>query len=67
MITPLKAVTVQCPECDATHVRPERVDEDNSPEIITGECYAPHPNRSADFEGCGEEVDLEVVEVDDVE
>ena len=56
------AVELRCPECDATHVRPRRVDPDDKPETIEGECYAPHPARGADFEGCGEVVELEVVE-----
>jgi hypothetical protein len=61
----LAAVTVTCPDCDATHVRPRRIDLENPPETITGECYAPHPSRGADFEGCGETVELDVVEVSD--
>lgn|GEM_PF-6406166 len=64
-MTTLKAVKVECPSCEATHVRPKRVDAENPPETITGECYAPHPARGADFEGCGEDVDLRVVEVRD--
>jgi len=66
-LTTTKAVTVECPECGATHVRPRRVEADDAPETITGTCYAPHENRGADFEGCGEEVELIVVEVEEVD
>ena len=58
------AVTVKCPDCEATHVRPRRFSPSNPPETIEGECYAPHPGRGADFEGCGEDVELDVVEVE---
>ena len=57
------AVTVKCPGCGATHVRPRRVDVENPPETINGECYAPHPSRGADFDGCGETTELDVIEV----
>jgi hypothetical protein len=57
----LISVKYECPDCDATHVRPERIDPDDGAYTKTGECYAPHPNRGADFEGCGEEVDLEAI------
>lgn len=63
----LKAVTVRCPDCDATHVRPERVPMDDPPERVEGTCYAPHPDRGADFEGCGETVDLIVEEVNEID
>ena len=65
-MNPLQAVQVECPDCDATHVRPERVDPETPPATIEGTCYAPHPARGADFEGCGEDVDLQVIEVNDV-
>lgn len=66
-LTTLKAVTVECTDCGAQHVKPERVDGDDPAETITGRCYAPHPARGADFEGCGQDaVELLVVEVDDV-
>ncbi len=58
----LMAVEVRCPECDATHVRPEYIKNTENNDTIEGECYAPHPGRGADFEGCGETVELEVVE-----
>jgi len=58
----LMAAEVVCPDCEATHVRPEYVKNGERPETVKGECYAPHPNRGADFEGCGEDVELDVVE-----
>lgn len=68
MIQPLSAVKVRCTDCGATHVKPERVDREDPPETMTGKCYAPHPSRGAEFEGCGkEDADLEVVEVNNVE
>ncbi|EMA14008.1 hypothetical protein C435_16290 [Haloarcula marismortui ATCC 33799] len=36
---------------------------ENPPETINSECYAPHPSRGADFDGCGETVELDVIEV----
>lgn len=59
------AITLKCPDCGATHVRPRRIDPDAPPETIEGTCYAPHPMRSADFEGCGEEFELKVIEVEE--
>jgi len=63
----LKSVKVRCPECGATHYRPERVSAEDPPETLEKTCIAPHPNRGADFEGCGVVQDLEVVEVNDVQ
>ena len=61
----LRSVRVRCPDCDATHCRPMRVDPDDPPETVTNTCIAPHPERGADFEGCGEDVELQIVEVRD--
>jgi len=60
-------VKVRCPECGATHHRPERVDPDDPPETLEETCIAYHPDRDAGFEGCGDDVDLEVVEVGEIE
>ena len=57
----LVSVRYRCPECDATHVRPEYIDGEEPEQTREGECYAPHPARGADFEGCGNEVELEAV------
>lgn len=66
-LTTLKGVKLECPNCGATHVRRRRVDADDPPETIHATCIAPHPNRNADFEGCGEDRDLRVLEVRDGE
>lgn len=56
------AVKRQCPECEATHVRPEYLKDRDEPEpTIEGTCYAYHPARDAGFDGCGDEVDLEAI------
>jgi hypothetical protein len=63
---PLQSVRVQCPECGATHCRPLRVDPEDPPETIENECIPHHPMRDAGFAGCGETLDLVVVDVEEV-
>jgi len=63
----LKSVKVRCPRCDATHYRPRRVSSEEPPETIRATCLGPHPNRGADFEGCGETVRLVVEEVSEID
>jgi hypothetical protein len=63
-IMQLCSVYVKCPECGATHCRPERVDPDDPPETLENTCIAHHPARNAGFEGCGEDVELVVTEVE---
>ena len=63
----LKSVKVRCPECGATHYRLERISADDPPDSLEKRCIAPHPNRGDDFNGCGETLDLEVVEVSEID
>jgi hypothetical protein len=57
----LVSVRYRCPKCDATHCRPVRIDGDEPPATQENTCIAPHPERGADFEGCGEDVELEAI------
>ena len=65
--TRLMAVHVKCPECGATHCRPEDVDPEDPPETLEKTCIAAHPLRNAGFDGCGEDVELEVTRVEERE
>ncbi|WP_199723091.1 hypothetical protein [Halobellus sp. Atlit-38R] len=60
-MTRLVSVRYRCSECDATHVRPEYIDDEEPEKTREGTCYAAHPARDAGFEGCGEEVELEAI------
>lgn len=65
----MMSVKVKCPdsECEATHVRPEWIDPDDPPETIDATCIPAHPARDAGFEGCGEDRELTVVDVSELE
>lgn len=60
-------VRVRCPECGAEHCRPEWIDPNDPPETLEKTCIAPHPSRNAGFDGCGDEMELEVVEWSEAE
>ena len=63
----LKSVKLRCPECGATHHRPERVSSEDPPDTLEKTCLGSHPAREVDFEGCGEILALEVVEVKELD